>query len=122
MSHGPAATGVNVVDFGDLPQGVVGMTCVWYWVWPDWWDEVAESDVRLNKNDYSWTVTPGSGCAGATYDVESIVAHERGHTFGLDDLSYHYHGNLTMAGAADACSKYLRTLGAGDMDGLEYIY
>jgi len=37
-------------------------------------------------------------------------------------VSYHYHGNLTMAAVSNPCSKYLRTLGAGDMDGLEYIY
>ena len=114
--------GVNVVDFGNLPDNVVGLTCTWYRVWPDWWDEVTESDMRLNKADFTWTVTPGSGCSGATYDVESIAAHERGHTFGLDDVSYHYHGNLTMAAVSNPCSKYLRTLGAGDMDGLEYIY
>ena len=39
----------------------------------------------INKAHFKWTTRPRSrSCNGRKYDVESTVAHERGHTFGLD--------------------------------------
>ncbi|MDP2341050.1 MAG: matrixin family metalloprotease [Deltaproteobacteria bacterium] len=113
-----AGDGKNVVDFGDLPAGVLGVACVWSF--SD--GRAAESDVRLNKADFSWTTATGSGC-GNRYDIESVMTHERGHTFGLGHVDESSHGRLTMSTQINgACQGAERTLGRGDVDALRALY
>jgi len=51
------------------------------------------------------------------------MTHERGHTFGLGDLSESNHGALTMSGEIEGpCKMGVRTLGKGDIKGLENKY
>ena len=108
--------GYNVVDFGPLPGSGVALNCIYTAVW---W-ELTESDIRLD-NEFTWTLNPGSSCFGK-YDVESVVTHEVGHTFGLRDLDPNTHKRLTMSGAAWRCTEAHRTLGLGDVDGLDLKY
>jgi hypothetical protein len=49
-------------------------------------------------------------CEGR-YDVEGVMTHERGHTFGLDHVSEDEHGRLTMSTAMNGpCQDSERTL------------
>jgi hypothetical protein len=116
--------GYNVVGWGTLPVGILGVNCNWYGGLFTF-----ESDVRLNKaQGYRWVVTPGGSCLGKWF-VEGVMTHERGHTFGLDHVSESSHGNLTMSTAINhACSgsdtslDEERTLGSGDLAGLIDLY
>ena len=110
--------GKNVVGFGDLPAGVLGVACVWSTL-----DGVAvESDVRLNKADYDWVNSITDSCENR-FHVESVMTHERGHTFGLGHVSESAHGRLTMSTAIDGpCRRRESTLGRGDVLGLREKY
>lgn len=108
--------GVNVTDFGDLPAGVLAVTCT-----RASGTRALESDMRLNKDDYHWFVNKPDDCR-RRYSIEAVTTHERGHTFGLADLSVENHGNLTMAGRIGDCVEKARTLGKGDILGLRNKY
>jgi len=110
----------NVVSFGDLALGHLGVACT-YSVLGSPYSEVVESDVKLNNADYDWTVNPGSSCT-RRFDVSSVMTHERGHTWGLGHVDEATNGHLTMSTAIAACQTKERTLGLGDMYGLEALY
>jgi hypothetical protein len=50
------------------------------------------------------------------------MTHERGQTFGLGHVSEKAHGKLTMSPSIRACQKSERTLGKGDVLGLNRKY
>ena len=111
----------SVVGFGDLPSYRTGNTCVWSWI-QDGPDRINSSDVRLNKADYGWTAKVTGSCRGR-YDVESTMTHERGHAFGLGDVSESSHASLTMSSKSNGpCQTSERTLGRGDAIGLNSKY
>ncbi len=85
-------------------------------------NRVAQSDIRLNKEDPAWTARVTDSCRGR-YDIESTVTHERGHTFGLGEASESSHGNLTMSAESNGtCQTSRRSLGRGDARGLNSKY
>jgi hypothetical protein len=111
----------SVVGFGDLPRGYTGNTCVWAWI-QDGADRINSADVRMNKADYRWTTRVTRSCRGK-HDVESTMTHERGHTFGLGDVSESSHPNLTMSSRSNgSCQTSERSLGKGDAVGLNGKY
>ncbi len=111
----------SVVGFGDLPNHLTGNTCVWSWI-QDGPDRINSSDVRLNKVDYNWTANVTSSCRGRQ-DLESTMTHERGHTFGLGDVSESSHAHLTMSAQSNGpCQISERSLGRGDANGLNRKY
>ncbi len=92
--------------------------CIWYI-----FGEVSESDIRLDKVDYDWTIYPGaSDCDDRYYDIEAVMAHERGHTYGLGHVTVEDHGRLTMSEAMRPCDGQHRTLGLGDVRSLRQKY
>ena len=113
----------SVVSFGTLRSSALAVTCTerhlidgkWHTKW---------SDIMINKAHFKWTTRPRSrSCNGRKYDVESTVAHERGHTFGLDHVSESTHGNLTMSDRSNGpCQLSERSLGRGDVLGLASKY
>jgi len=106
---------INVADFGYIKSGYVGWACSWYAL-----GELHESDIRFASRE-TWTNNPGSSCSGK-YDIASVATHERGHTFGLNHVSEADHAHLTMSTKIPKCSENPRTLGLGDMYGLEQKY
>jgi hypothetical protein len=107
-----------VAGFGTLPSGSLGMTCVSY-VPQDGREKPMESDTRVNKARYRWTTRPQARSCHGSYDLESTISHERGHTFGLGHVSETYHPNLTMSpDTKGPCRSSKRTLGRGDVLGL----
>jgi hypothetical protein len=107
--------GPNVVDFGPINNGRAAVACT-YAVG----GEVVGADVRLNSGK-SWTVNPGTSCSGK-FDIESVMTHERGHTFGIGHVTGSTHSELTMYETVPLCDTSKRTLGKGDLVGLEVLY
>lgn len=108
--------GHNVVGFGTLPSGYLGLTC--------WWTfsgRVIETDVKLNKARYGWYINRPSGCS-YKWSIEAAATHEFGHAFGLAHVSESQHGALTMSPVIKACQAAETTLGLGDVRGLRSLY
>ncbi|HET7481124.1 MAG TPA: matrixin family metalloprotease [Rubrobacteraceae bacterium] len=112
----------NVVSFGSLPKGTLAVTCTYSANSPGY-DKVVTSDMKINKTRANWTTNPGSRSCKRKFDLESVVTHERGHTFGLGHVSESKHGNLTMSTRINGpCQASERTLGRGDVLGLDRKY
>jgi hypothetical protein len=110
------------VSFGDLSRGTLATECRWTTSGAGY-DEVMASDIKLNKSDFGWTTKPGANSCRSKFDLESVVTHERGHTFGLEHVSEDRHGELTMSPLINgSCQASERTLGKGDVLGLDHKY
>jgi hypothetical protein len=127
----------SVVDWGPLPRfdGVTtyGVACTWARETFNGYRRVQEADVRLNDDSNEvWFFTTDQqplDCldpffpGGAQVDLEGLMTHERGHNFGLGHVHENVHPNMTMSSGVDAqCNTTVRTLGKGDILGLDYIY
>lgn len=104
--------GYNVISWGAYKSGVIGVTYLWYIG-----DQLIETDTRLNTR-FRWSL---SGEA-SKMDVRNIMTHEFGHWVGLGDLYGDSDYWLTMYGYAGYGETYKRSLGRGDILGLEYLY
>ena len=112
----------SVVAFGDLPSGVLAVTCNWGIVRPGY-DETVASDIKVNKQGVRWTTSPSSRSCRGMWDLEGVMTHERGHTFGLGHVAESGHGNLTMSTNINGtCQMAERSLGRGDVFGLGNKY
>ena len=111
--------GVNVVGFGDLGSGVLGVACTRYN--PDT-NTAFESDIRLNKVDFTWTLHSEDPSCSNRFGVEAVATHEFGHVFGLGHVSEADHPYLTMSTAVAPCNASAATLGLGDVRGLRALY
>jgi hypothetical protein len=112
-----ARDGVNVVGFRNLPTGVVGLTCWWYYTKSG---ETIEADMALNRGDFLWRIGR-KGCT-VEYLVEAVATHEFGHVFGLGHVGERRHPMLTMSERGYPCDSTPSTLGLGDVRGLEALY
>lgn len=110
--------GVSVVSFGPLPEDVVALACT-YSERGDIW----QSDILLNDGWGVFTLDPDDeGCVDS-FDLQSVLTHERGHSFGLGHPPENAEGNdLTMSPFMDRCDSRPRTLGRGDVLGLMALY
>ena len=111
--------GVNVVGFGDLGPGVLGVACTRY---NDSTNTAIESDIRLNKVDFAWTLHSEDPNCSRRFGVEAVATHEFGHVFGLGHVSEADHPYMTMSTAVAACDSSACTLGLGDVRGLRALY
>ncbi len=108
--------GVNQIEFVNLGASTtIAVTTTWYYRQTG---QAVESDGQYNTY-YAWST---SGSPGAM-DVLNIATHEIGHTFGLN----HPKGSggiscLTMYAYANLGETQKRTLGDGDILGIEAIY
>jgi len=102
----------NVVAWGAYRAGVIAVTYIWYSG-----SQILETDTKMNTF-YKWSL---SGEAGKM-DVQNIMTHEFGHWAGLADLYSDVDYWLTMYGYANYGETYKRTLGLGDINGLEAWY
>ena len=102
----------NVVAWGAYRTGVIAVTYIWYSG-----SQILETDTMLNTF-YKWSLSGES----RKMDVQNIMTHEFGHWAGLADLYNDVDYWLTMYGYSDYRETYKRTLGLGDINGLEYWY
>jgi len=105
----------NVVGFGNLPGGLLGWTCYW------WFSSgrMGAADIMIDTGRALVNRLPAS-CSDK-WDFEGIVTHEWGHAYGLGHTG-RGHPNLTMQHTARPCSSYARTLGIGDWLGMRKMY
>ena len=110
--------GISVVSFGDLPDDIVAVTCT-YSARGDIW----QSDVLLNDDPGLFTLDLGDGTCVDSYDLQAVMTHERGHSFGLGHVPENPQADeLTMSAYMAVCDATARTLGVGDVAGLRAIY
>jgi len=116
----------NMVDWGPLDKRLVGFACTWDKPYPyNSFETVVGSDIRFNGDNSEvvfFDTKEKPDICGLKYDIEGVATHERGHTFGLGDLRNEKYRNQTMYGSLKPCSRYMRTLGHGDVEGLRWIY
>jgi len=117
-SSGPgvARDGENTVQWASIdgPGGIIGATYYWYWANTR---EMIEFDIILDSSD-PWSLTASS----TAFDVQNIATHEAGHTLVLGDLRSPKDGALTMHAYTWLGDTTKRTLGVGDVLGIEAIY
>ena len=113
-TSGKARDSRNVISWANgLPDGVIGQSSSYY-------TEAGfllEADVQFN-NAYAW----GTGARGSgTMDVESVALHEIGHWLRLLDLYMPADAGKVMYGYGDE-DEQKRTLAAGDVTGITWVY
>ncbi|MEM3872189.1 MAG: hypothetical protein QXE05_06485 [Nitrososphaeria archaeon] len=104
--------GYNVIAWGSYKSGVIAVTFIWRIG-----RQIVETDTLLNTY-YEWSLSGESG----KMDVQNIMTHEFGHWCGLADLYKDKDYWLTMYGYASYGETYKRTLGLGDILGLQKVY
>lgn len=115
-----ARDGKSTWDAGDLPTGTVAQACWWSIPMPGVKNDLIEADVRYNTADYDFTDSISGSCYHK-FDVRGVGTHEAGHVYGLGHVAGD-HENLTMYVESSPCSTAARTLGKGDVLGLQSIY
>ncbi len=105
----------NQIDFVSLGASTtIAVTTTWYYRSTG---EAVESDAQYNTY-YTWSTNGASGAM----DVLNIAVHEIGHTFGLDHPRGGGIACLTMYAYANEGETQKRTLGDGDILGIQAIY
>lgn len=125
VSPGGRCSGVDqtsVVSFGTLPRGVLAVACTSSST-SQGPNRVVASDIKIARGTVQWTTNPGARSCKNKFDLESVITHERGHTFGLGHVSERTHGNQTMSTRINGpCESSQRTVGRGDVLGLDGKY
>lgn len=107
-----ASSGASVVGWGSLPSGTLAVTCVWSRS-----GVAVEVDQRYTTGQ-QWYVGPT--CSGARFDLRGVATHEWGHAFGLGHTAQN--SGLVMKPASTTCEMGQRTLGLGDVLGIDAVY
>jgi hypothetical protein len=111
--------GKNIVAWGSASGSALGVTYIWYYPATM---EVVELDTIMNQK-FVWTWSGSSTCAYTnSYDAQSILTHEIGHWFGLDDEYTLNYVNNTMYGYGFKMDAKGDTLTNGDISGVSGIY
>ncbi|OII39844.1 hypothetical protein BIV02_01830 [Curtobacterium sp. MMLR14_014] len=105
--------GYNVMGWGKLPTGTLGVTCVWF----DGNGNAREADQRY-ATGFKWSST--ATCSGARFDTQVVATHEWGHLYGLDHVKTGT--GQVMEPSGGYCELDGRTLGRGDMTGISTLY
>ena len=112
--------GHNAVSFGRLNQGLLAVTCIWWFGGKDNGRSV-ETDILIDDTEGLFFVNTPVGCT-SRWDLEGTVTHEFGHAFGLGHVTFGEHGSLTMTDGLPDCSTAYRGLGLGDYLTLKQQY
>lgn len=115
----PSGDGVNVVEFGGMASNptYVGVACIRRSS-----GDISETDARLDsRRDWFVGTNVPPGCSDQ-WQIESIMAHEAGHMYGLLHVSEADYPWLTMSANPEVCDRTASNLGLGDILGLEAKY
>ena len=112
--------GKNIIAWGRANANALAITYIWYNTKTGY---VTELDTIMNFK-YPWKWSGGiSTCAWPdAYDAQSILTHELGHWFGLDDEYTSEYVNNTMYGYGYKGDAKADTLTTGDILGVQAIY
>jgi hypothetical protein len=108
-----SSNGYNVMGWGKLPSGTLGVTCVWY----DGDGNAREADQRY-ATGFQWSST--ATCSGSRFDTQAVATHEWGHLYGLGHVDSGT--GQVMKPSGGYCDLGGRTLGRGDMTGISTLY
>jgi hypothetical protein len=103
---------------GDSGAGTLATACTWATGFPSY--EVVESDILFDSDD-PWFITGPANC-GYTFDIESVMTHERGHTVGMEHPDEDAHHWMTMSPLVDPCDVSQRTLTLGEANYMNMGY
>lgn len=107
-----ASSGTSVVGWGSLRAGTLAVTCVW-----------SRSGVAVEVDQRYTTAqqwSASSTCSGSRFDLRGVATHEWGHAFGLGHTAQN--SGLVMKPASTTCETAQRTLGLGDLVGIDALY
>jgi len=105
--------GTNRIIWGALDPGVIAVTYLWYIPRTK---EIVEFDMVFNTS-YTWSTAGASDAM----DLQNIATHEFGHN-GLSDLRPPKDWALTMYAYSSLGETDKRTLGTGDILGIQELY
>jgi len=110
---------VNEAYFGAIEDSnTIAVTIVWgIFGGPTYQRKLVEWD-QIYSTAYSWSA---SGEADKM-DLNNIVTHEIGHSFGMNDLYTSFCSEQTMYGYASLGETIKRTLEIGDINGINKLY
>lgn len=126
-SYGLNVDKVNTISFGGLSMYGGDALAITQYVYNRRSRETVEFD-QVYSDAESWTVYPVAnedyvpGGGAGPFDLPDVATHEDGHIFGLSDLYNSRDKYLTMYGYASAGETLKRTLGKGDILGIQSIY
>lgn len=107
--------GANIIVFGPMGQnGTLAENTFWYYPSSG---RLIDSDIQVNTS-YPYA-TDGNA---SSYDVQSLVTHELGHSLSLADLYSSADREKTMYGYGFKGDLSKRSLHQDDMDGITYLY
>lgn len=114
----------SVMSWGAL-QSALAATC-WKFDYTRSPTAVVASDIKINPS-YPWTSRAGLLCVAGTpleaFDLEAVMTHEWGHSFGLDHVSESgATKSQTMSTQVGVCDPGPSTLGRGDFNGMISLY
>lgn len=115
-TRGNETDGYNVVSWQpiDGQDRILAQTAYWY---DSSTKLMTEFDIVFDANE-TWSTTGESG----KFDVQNVGTHEVGHTLVLEDLYDSADSEQTMYGYSSSGETEKRTLEAGDLAGIRYIY
>jgi len=106
--------GKNIVAFGSLDKGYVGLNQYWYRTRTGY---LFDSDIRFSTR-VKWSRKK----AKTAYDLQSVAAHEFGHSLCLLDLYGKGDKRKTMYGIFYYGQTHPRTLHPADKRGIQALY
>jgi hypothetical protein len=117
----------NIITWGTAPASALAITYIW--TYGD--GTTAELDTIMNQK-YFWKWAQDKDCGHCdtgdicaftnAYDAQSIMTHELGHWFGLNDMYDQAYSDDTMYGYGGKWETKGDTPAAGDIAGLKVIY
>ena len=81
--------------------------------------ELYDSDIVFNS-DHKFSAT--DRCPNDSYDIQSVLTHELGHSLSLNELYKQIHAKKTMYWKENKGDTKKRTLDQDDIDGITYLY
>jgi predicted Zn-dependent protease len=117
-SNGTCDDGNNVIGWARMDRDIIAqvMTCL-----DSSGRRVVDADLALNVTQH-WEDIKGEPESRHTFDIRSIVTHELGHILSLADLYSSDAMYMTMMGNAKYGETRKRTLGLGDIIGVQTAY
>jgi hypothetical protein len=109
--------GKNTIGWSSLDPGIIAVTTIWYYPHNK---TIVEFDTVFNTY-YTWGILNPQNPDLIKMDLQNIATHEFGHN-GLADLKPLKDAELTMYYASSLGETKKRSLGVGDILGIQALY